>query len=725
MHLAYPTPLAVVTEHTPSIMYPYVNQRIHYKICGYNTTLCSPSAPPEHQPSRGWRSVLPGQSIGLSMYNLDDQQPGLTLNSILIRQPFKMTVALFASSGWDDRDKSLNRTLHSSDSEVVVREYYINNERYGKAYLSPNFNGKEYTGDMVEVDLETAKYNTVRLHGIETDFADYYSMSTTSVDGIDPYVKDTSKNKEDQVVIKRLQNVDNDLAGYQNGFSALSGTTSYGFMVPFFNGEEYHGKAIRLTCGRFNISMWDNWIEDVEFRRFRTVQSTETDADGNTRTIYEDVENDSDFSAIDVLDLATVDPDLRGFIGGFSHKNYAYFVPHFNGKYFSGKIARVDVDSFDAASVEVLDLQTKDVRLAGFYGGFSTNFIPSVQNGLSANFAYLVPYKNLIGPVNGANTKYTSDGYKANEVFEDQESIGGDRLDPHHHGLLTRLNLDTFDTNDVDFIDLQELDPDLRGFAGGFQGGPHGYLVPYSKGFGDYASKLVRFDLLDFGLGGIEVLDLAEKSDQLKGFVTGFAYETYAVLVPYQNGRSDVNYRARNQFAKLTRVNFNDFTVNGILTLDVSSVSRKNTPDQPDNDLRGFVGGFCAGSFMYLVPNFNGLWYGKMVRVDMRDYDVIATAQEAGESTDFTTGFKGVQEVDLQRFNSGLAGFSGGFLRLRPPPIEKFYQANYDIFTYATGLDRLEPKGLVFSGLGEVVGEVGEVEEEAPEIMPDGIVKNP
>lgn len=86
MHLAYPTPLAVVTEHTPSITYPYVNQRIHYKICGYNTTLCSPSAPPEHQPSRGWRSVLPGQSIGLSMYNLDDQQPGLTLNSILIRQ---------------------------------------------------------------------------------------------------------------------------------------------------------------------------------------------------------------------------------------------------------------------------------------------------------------------------------------------------------------------------------------------------------------------------------------------------------------------------------------------------------------------------------------------------------------------------------------------------------------------------------------------------------------
>lgn len=722
MHLPYPTPLAVVTEKTPTTDYPYMNQRIHYKICGYNATLCTPGAPPEDQPSREWRSVLPGQAIGLSMYNLDDQQDGLTLNSILIRQPFKLTVALFASSGWDDRDVSLNSTLHSTDSDIVIREYYINNERYGKAYLSPNFNGQEYTGDMVEVDLETAKYNAVRLHGIETDFADYYSTSTTSLDGIDPYMKATSKNKEDQVVIKRLQNVDNDLAGYQNGFSALSGTTSYGFMVPFFNGAEYHGKAVRLTVGQFNISMWDNWIEDQEFRRFRTVQSTETDSDGNTRFIYEDVGGDSDFSAIDVLDLATVDDDLRGFIGGFAHKNYAYFVPHFNGKYFSGKIARVDVDAFNAASVQVLDLQTKDVRLAGFYGGFAANIVPSIVNGLAADYAYLAPYKNLVGPVNGVNTKFTSDGYKANDVFDEQESIGGDRLQPNHHGCLTRINLDTFNVAGVDFIDLQEVDTDLRGFAGGFQGGLHGYLVPYSKGFGDYSSKLVRFDLLNFNFDGIEVLDLAGKSDELKGYVTGFAYETYAVLVPYQNGRSDVNYRARNQFAKLTRVDFNDFTANGILTLDVSMVSRKNTPDQPDKDLRGFVGGFCAGSFMYLVPNFNGVWYGKIVRVDMRDFDVIAAAQAAGEATDFTTGFKGVQAVDLQRFNTKLAGFSGGFLRLRPPPIEKFYEANLDIFTYATGLDRLEPKGAVFSPYGEAV-----IEEEggAPEIMPEGIEKDP
>ena len=114
--------------------------------------------------------------------------------------------------------------------------------------------------------------------------------------------------------------------------------------------------------------------------------------------------------------------------------------------------------------MQVLDLQTVDTRLAGFYGGFSTNLVPSAWNGLSNNFGYLVPYKNLIGPVGGINTEFTSDGYKyTTNVFEEQQSIGGDRLEPNHHGLLTRINLDTFSMSDVEFMDLQEVDVELRG----------------------------------------------------------------------------------------------------------------------------------------------------------------------------------------------------------------------------------------------------------------------
>ena len=166
----------------------------------------------------------------------------------------------------------------------------------------------------------------------------------------------------------------------------------------------------------------------------------------------------------------------------------------------------------------MLDLTQVDKRLTGFYGGFSTTLVPSAANGLSSNYAYLSPYKNIKGPIDGINTKYTADGFKFNNVFDEKEAIGGDHLEPSHHGLLTRINLDTFAAVDVQFIDLEAIDPDLKGFAGGFQGGRHGYLTPYSKGFNDYASKVVRFDLLDFAPEKVEVLDFALKNEQVRAY---------------------------------------------------------------------------------------------------------------------------------------------------------------------------------------------------------------
>ena len=220
----------------------------------------------------------------------------------------------------------------------------MSNERYGTAYIMPNYNGKQYSGDLAELDLETAKYNIVRLHNIETDFSDYYSLSTTSLDGIYPYVATSSRNGEDQVIIKRLTNVDSELTGFQGGFAALYGNTSYGFMVPFFNGVDHVGKVVRITTGQFNVSMTDNWVLDQEFRLRRTTSGTKNSPipPHDPMATYEDANGDTDFSAVDVLDLTTVDPDLRGFIGGFSHGEYAYFVPFFDGK-VSCRESRSDV----------------------------------------------------------------------------------------------------------------------------------------------------------------------------------------------------------------------------------------------------------------------------------------------------------------------------------------------------------------------------------------------
>lgn len=176
-------------------------------------------------------------------------------------------------------------------------------------------------------------------------------------------------------------------------------------------------------------------------------------------------------------------------------------------------------------------------------------------------------------------------------MLQEQESYGGDHLTPNEHGLLVKVNLDTFLAADVEVLDLTDKDIELKGFASGFTAGNHGYLVPYSGEFGTFHGRVVRFDLTDFSLDSVEVLVATDKDPSLRGFVGGFAYGTYAVFVPYQNGRQDENPRMRKQFGKVMRVDINDFSLNGIKVLDVSTVFRKNSPDYPDANLRGFNDG--------------------------------------------------------------------------------------------------------------------------------------
>jgi len=79
-----------------------------------------------------------------------------------------------------------------------------------------------------------------------------------------------------------------------------------------------------------------------------------------------------------ILDLTTIDADLKGFAGGFTDGRYGYFVPWNNGTYF-GKVVRIDLNDF--STVSVLDLTTTDADLKGFFGGFTDGrygyFVPS------------------------------------------------------------------------------------------------------------------------------------------------------------------------------------------------------------------------------------------------------------------------------------------------------------------------------------------------------------
>jgi len=91
----------------------------------------------------------------------------------------------------------------------------------------------------------------------------------------------------------------------------------------------------------------------------------------------------SDFSTVQVLDLAATDSQLGGFRGGFTDGTYGYMVPN-NYR----KVARFALSDF--STVQVLDL-TGTVGLGGnnaqFYGGFT-----------DGTYGYMVPFNTMWTP---------------------------------------------------------------------------------------------------------------------------------------------------------------------------------------------------------------------------------------------------------------------------------------------------------------------------------------
>ena len=182
-----------------------------------------------------------------------------------------------------------------------------------------------------------------------------------------------------------------------------------------------------------------------------------------------------------------VDPDLKGFNGGFTDGRYGYFVPNRNSNtIYHGKIARVDLHDF--SSVDVLDLTSTDSGLKGFYSGFT-----------DGRYGYFVPHYN------GA-----------------------------HHGKVARVDLNNF--SDVDVLDLTNTDTTLKGFVGGFTDGRYGYFVPFSNDTGLFTGKIARVDLNDFS--SVDVLDLTSTDSGLQGFAGGFTDGRYGYFVPNRNSNT-------------------------------------------------------------------------------------------------------------------------------------------------------------------------------------------
>jgi hypothetical protein len=184
----------------------------------------------------------------------------------------------------------------------------------------------------------------------------------------------------------------------------------------------------------------------------------------------------------------------KGFGGGFTDGRYAYLVPAAGngGFYFSGLLARVDLQNFTTSGVSYLDVSTAgNTGAKGFFGGFT-----------DGQYAYLVP---------------NMDGFD-------------------YHGIFTRIDIQNFTTSGVSYLDVSTAgDTGVQGFAGGFTDGRYAYLVPY-YGFSGSHGKFTRVDLRNFNTTGVRVLDVTTAGNtSAKGFQGGFTDGRYAYLVPNLN----------------------------------------------------------------------------------------------------------------------------------------------------------------------------------------------
>ncbi len=192
------------------------------------------------------------------------------------------------------------------------------------------------------------------------------------------------------VSVLDLTTVDSTLKGFQGGFS----NGRYSYLVPSYNGNAYLGKVVRVDSQNFTangVTVLDLTTVDAALKGFwggftdgrygYFVPYYNGAYSGKAARI--DLQNFTT-SGVTVLDLTTVDVDLKGFMGGFSDGRYGYFVPYNNGAAF-GKVARVDLQNFTTSGVSVFDLATIDTTLKGFAGGFS-----------DGRYGYFVPFSNGI-----------------------------------------------------------------------------------------------------------------------------------------------------------------------------------------------------------------------------------------------------------------------------------------------------------------------------------------
>ena len=338
------------------------------------------------------------------------------------------------------------------------------------------------------------------------------------------------------------------------------------------------------------------------------------------------------FSYSSVVDLGAVNSAFKGFRGGFTDGRYAYCVPNNNGTGLHGNLVRVDIQNFTTSGITTVDVASVNPNYKGFQGGFTDGrygyLVPEYNGAFHGNCVRVDLQNFTTSSVTNVNVAAVNDAFKG---------FGGGFTDGRYgyyvpnnngsfHGNFVRIDLQNFTPSGVMSIDVNLVNPALKGFVGGFINGNYAYLVPHYNGA--YHGNFVRIDLQNFTTSGVTSINLETINVAYKGFYFGFTDGRYGYLVPHYNG-------AYNGI--LARVDLQNFTSSGVTSIDVAAVN---------GGYKGFTDGFTDGRYAYLVPwvIVSGTYHGNFVRVDLQNFTTLS-----------------VTNVDLATVNTSYKGFQGGF----------------------------------------------------------------
>jgi hypothetical protein len=291
------------------------------------------------------------------------------------------------------------------------------------------------------------------------------------------------------VSVLDLGGFDPTLKGFHGGFT----DGRYGYFVPFYNGTAYSGKIARVDLQNFSPT------------------------------------------GISTLDLTQVGAALKGFYGGFTDGRYGYLVPAKDGSNYPGALVRIDLQNFTTSGVSLLNLTAIDSGLFGFSGGFTDGrygyLVPMYFSGgkavridlsdFSANGVTILDWTTIDNSLVGFSSGFTDGRYGYYVPSWNSSSVP--------HGRVVRIDLNNFSLSGVTILDLTTVEPDLKGFGGGFSDGQYAYFVPGYPGLG----KVARIDQKDFTAQGVDWIDLAVHDPSLRGFWGGFSDGRYGYMVPF------------------------------------------------------------------------------------------------------------------------------------------------------------------------------------------------